>query len=357
MALRDNTEISMFLSGKDVINRPEFNDPMIAVGKLYFTEITNAIQEIIEISVNIDLPQSLIISTTAFVSKWIAINNKLETFNKRIGVDQQLNTYNNEIIELFNEYSLGHKYINQVGTGARITEPNNFLTTYAMVRSLQNVNLSKEVNKVTELDKLISTAKTMNASMTTMVNEVQRVVSDKTFAEYARIFTKEAEAHSRLDVDFDFKKKWYKLFSVNIGSAQIWLGFGIILMLSFAYLIVSGELNNVLPIEGEGGELYAKIFTRFLAIGTGIYLITFAFKQYSINKHLAVLNRHRANALNSYKLFTGLIDQADTNSRNALMLQVSKAIYEQSNTGHLSSKNQDSTSIIEMTKYINQPHQ
>ena len=95
--------------------------------------------------------------------------------------------------------------------------------------------------------------------------------------------------------------------------------------------------------------------TKVLVIAVVIFLMSFSFKQYSINKHLQTLNTQRQKALNSYKLFTTSISKDDTNSHNALMIQVAKAIYEPQSTGFLNEKGQQVNSgLVEITKLIGQ---
>ena len=84
-----------------------------------------------------------------------------------------------------------------------------------------------------------------------------------------------------------------------------------------------------------------------------IFVISFSFRQYSINKHLSTINKHRQNGLNSFKLFVESINKEDYESRNSLMLQLAKAIYKKTTTGYINDKNQGVNSgIIEITKMI-----
>ena len=136
----------------------------------------------------------------------------------------------------------------------------------------------------------------------------------------------------------------------NLGSAQIWLMVAVMLSALLVCAIFDQRLNTLLPIDKN--NLIATIFTRVLAITIWLYLITFSFKQFSINKHLATINRHRSNALNSYKLFMNTISESDTNAHNTLMLTVAKAIYDQGSTGYLPGKSQENSSILELTKII-----
>ena len=97
----------------------------------------------------------------------------------------------------------------------------------------------------------------------------------------------------------------------------------------------------------------SHILTKLLMFAVQIFIISFSFKQYSIRRHISTINKHRQNGLDSFKLFTDSINKEDTMTRNALMLQLAKAIYEQTNTGYISDQNQNiNSSLIEITKMI-----
>lgn len=159
-------------------------------------------------------------------------------------------------------------------------------------------------------------------------------------SDYAIVFKNEADKHDKL--------------------AEKWLQRGIYLSIFFVILIIAVATLKILPTEyyTESGTFlrynFSNLITKAIAIAVIIFLMSFSFKQYSINKHLQTLNTHRQNALNSYQLFTKSIVGDDTNSRNALMIQVAKAIYEHSqSTGFLNEKGQSVNSgIVELTKII-----
>jgi hypothetical protein len=114
--------------------------------------------------------------------------------------------------------------------------------------------------------------------------------------------------------------------------------------------------NDWFNITGNSSDAskinYVNVIAKFFVFSLGIFAVNFCFKQYSIHRNLEELNRHRKNALKSFQLFSDSIT-SDPESRNALMLQVAKAIYDHSPTGYLSSKQQDGTpNIIDLTKVI-----
>ncbi|WP_296622394.1 hypothetical protein [Marivirga sp.] len=229
---------------------------------------------------------------------------------------------------------------------------NKLLEVYTIVKSLNHQssnNLFDEKLKsfreeFEHLTKEITNEKESiiknSAESETILNELKKKTSEETVSDYALVFKNEATKASKL--------------------ANKWLIAGIILstifIIGFILLNASPYLNTeVLDDQGNLirysiSNLVAKIFL----ISIFVFLISFSFKQYSVNKHQETLSKHRQNALNSYKLFTQSIVGEDENSRNALMVQVAKAIYEQTqSTGFISDRNQsNSPGIVELTKIV-----
>ncbi len=180
-------------------------------------------------------------------------------------------------------------------------------------------------------------------SIKTIREEVQKKASEVTMSDYAEIFGKESEEHNN--------------------SSWIWLGAGIILVGLFMFLLFGTGLFEKFPTEevliSQSGNVetvkynISNIIIKVLIFAVQIFLISFSFKQFSIGRHLKTINKHRQNGLNSFKLFVETISKDDTETRNSLMLQLAKSIYEQTSTGYISDKNQSVNSgIVEITKMI-----
>ena len=151
---------------------------------------------------------------------------------------------------------------------------------------------------------------------------------------------------------------------MRIGASHLWITAGIILI--FVGLMNLHRLDEWFPLpEGtvnpktsviEPPNVYEEVgvfLKRVVLISFWIYGIGFSVKQFSINKHLFTLNKHRENALNSYKLFSGTIGSDDPQARSQLMLQVARAIYEHGSSGYLVQRgDMKEPSIIELTRFL-----
>lgn len=202
--------------------------------------------------------------------------------------------------------------------------------------------LENRINKtLLDSSNLVDSLNDKTNESETILEELKKKVSQQTVSDYALVYEEQAENHKKL--------------------AEKWLLTGIIISIAFILLITISALYEFLPTERlsatgiVNGYNISNIITKALIIAVIIFLLSFSFKQYSVNRHLQALNTQRQKALNSYKLFIASISADDINSRNALMIQVAKAIYEPQTTGFLSEKGQNVNSgIIELTKIIGQ---
>jgi hypothetical protein len=140
-------------------------------------------------------------------------------------------------------------------------------------------------------------------------------------------------------------------------SSRKWALSGVIIFIFFLILVFKFHVFDNLPTETlvDGHVMYhvSNIILKITSIALIVFFISFSIRQFSINRHLCTINKHRQNALNSYKLFIETISPNDTVNRHNLMLQLAKAIYDQTNTGYISDKgNNVNGSIVEITKLM-----
>ena len=188
---------------------------------------------------------------------------------------------------------------------------------------------TKEVN-----DKLISITKTEN-TVNTLLENIQAKAKGIINKNYAAKFNDQAVKHN-----------WISF---------TWLAAGILAIILFIILIFKAKIYDSLltqdVINGVAVYNITNIVLKVAIISLHIFFISFAFKQFSVNRHLCTVNRHRANAFDSYEFFAAATKN-DTESQKTLMLQLAKAIYEQTTTGYLGSKDNVNPSLLEITNLI-----
>lgn len=330
----------------DKIEPKGFVDNNRAISALnQLRELKIMIDEMLDIKDNVELPNQLISIISSFSGAVVSFVNQIEQIETG-GADVIVRKKEQYLINISNYYTHCFNIDNRNNNN----ENNKLLLYYSIVKSFaqNNEELNDEIeniknslsDKISESQQVIDNLKINSDESESILNELKKKTSNQTVSDYAIVFKNEASKYNTLS------EKWIKA--------------GIILSITFVILIIAVSFFKILPTEvlKENGELlrynFSNLFTKIIIIAVLIFLMSFSFKQYNINKHLQTLNTHRQNALNSYQLFTKSIVGDDANSRNALMIQVAKAIYEHTqSTGFLNEKSQNVNSgIVELTKII-----
>jgi hypothetical protein len=180
--------------------------------------------------------------------------------------------------------------------------------------------------------------KRSRSSIETMYEEIKKIASFTSTSNYAKIFKDESDKYKK--------------------SSLWWILSGMFIFILFLVAVFVFNIFDKLPTEDiiDGSVVYriSNVILKVVIIALIVFFISFSIRQYSINSHLSAINKHRQNAFNSYKLFIETISPEDSVNRHNLMLQLAKAIYEQTNTGYISDKGNNSVngSIVEITKMI-----
>jgi hypothetical protein len=340
--MKDHPQVKEFLEKDiEVLSNPDFGVKNFNEVKERFRELREMIIEMINISTTTKIPSGIIDQIYGFVNIWNNFHKQIETYN--LDTDGQAQFRNRQgLVTRINQWYDS----SMAGFDQQHGRPNNFLTVYNSIKSFNQKDIEGDRKKIKDL---LSEFQEKKLAIDTITEEFRKKSGEQTLSNYAAIFQNESERHSC----FRMNKKEI----LRIGAAEFWLALGIVLSGLFCYLLIVGKINEILGTitTGDTSILLINVLTRLIIISIWVYLISFCFKQYSVNKHLSTLNRHRSNTLNSFKLFIESIDPSDSMTKNTLMLEVAKAIYEQGMTGHLSSKGGDnSPSIIELTRFVNQ---
>lgn len=219
-------------------------------------------------------------------------------------------------------------------------KPNSmpFIYLYTVLKQRQLDNIGSVVIDAENTKKQFNDLK---QNVETLLSSLQDKAKEVSLHDYSNIFSKQSESHSNWNIK-------------ALGGSQIWLIFTLILIGFFGYFIYN--INGIYPIEPNANAAIITIeyLTRVLIVSFIIFLISFCAKQFNIQQHLAVVNKHRENTLNSYKLFIDSLGDSNSEVKHALMMEVAKAIYDSGQTGYLGSndKSDSSPSLIEMTKYV-----
>lgn len=203
------------------------------------------------------------------------------------------------------------------------------------------------------LDKIVEEGRLLNEQTKASLDTLNKHVGKIGVKMYADIFDRQALEHSNL-----FRSKGNEDgtdLGWGLGKAQLWSLFAILFIivtiLTFRYIEVIFPLNDTTDFTPK---TVVNILGRIVVVSLGIFLISFAFKQFRINMHLYTLNKHRANTLKSFEYLTKAPDKLEPASYNAILMKVAESIYEAGQTGYVavSESNNDMPSIIDMSKII-----
>lgn len=328
------------INSESLIN-PDFGIKNFSEIKPKFEEIYRLIKEMAQLAFyEEEFPEGIKTQIINIVTEFDSYYKQIKSYNIENDGAQQFRTHG-QIITNFNNW---HDSIIK-GFDSQ-NKPKNFLTIYNATKNIANESISKN-HEI--LKSYVGDAKTAKEDIDGILNELRKKSAEETVVDYANIFKSQAESYSSIQL----KLVPWKDRNFKIGSSQVWLVVGIILGTALIFAIK--YINDIFPFEStEVIEVrIIQLLTRFAFLSFLIYLVSFCFRQFSISKHLYTINKHRQNTLDSYKLFLASLDKADGTTRNALMMEVAKSIYEAGSTGYISGKQQDvSPSIIEMTRLI-----
>lgn len=298
--------------------------------------IKSMIDEMILTVNNYSVPKELSNMIYVFINQFNEFANRIMTynvdsdsgFNQRNSILEDIRGWNEQIYRGYDN----NRYIN------------NFLQVYNSLKLYDLISLQKDKTRIDQLKRELEESKTKAKEI---ISLLQVKAAGESVEDYARIYQEQSKVHSY----FNFSIKPLKL---KLGSAEKWLFMSILLIIGF--VIFAFKINDIIPIDFSltPSNVTLEFVTRLLLISFSIYVISFTLKQYNVQKHLHTLNRHRQNTLNSYKLFIESLDANDMSTRNALMMEVAKAIYESGQSGFISSKDgsDSSPSIIELTRFV-----
>ncbi|MYK18846.1 hypothetical protein F4055_11900 [Candidatus Poribacteria bacterium] len=153
-------------------------------------------------------------------------------------------------------------------------------------------------------------------------NKFEDELAKETVSKHRKIFAKQADEHRRVS------QGWL------IATGVLIVAFGVVFYWLFESLRLGGtELIGVLQ----------NVFTKGFLLTLIYFVLNRSHKNYTAQKHLEVVNRHRQNALDTFDDF---VESAGDNreTRDAVLLAATNAIFDANQSGYLSAKTKGSES-------------
>jgi len=153
--------------------------------------------------------------------------------------------------------------------------------------------------------------------------------SQDNFSEIDDILTKSRQAAGKTGISkyasyFDDDAKEYKKIS------KLWFG-GIIAM-SLAVAGWGTVLMFWIKTGSEIGEAIQYSIAKFVVLSALFYILVWVTKNYNALRHNYIVNKHRANSLNSFETFVK--STSDDATKDAVLLQATQSIFNPQSTGY-----------------------
>ena len=151
---------------------------------------------------------------------------------------------------------------------------------------------------------------------------MQNQLAETSVSQYKEIFAEQADKHHK--------------------SAQRWFGATIGFTLVFGG-IFWWLLKDLEPAGSDLSLVLQNLFTKGFFLSLIYLLLNRCIKNYTAEKHLETVNRHRQNALDTFDAFVAA-SEGDRETRDAVLLAATNCIFDANQSGYLSVKTSRSES-------------
>ncbi len=138
-------------------------------------------------------------------------------------------------------------------------------------------------------------------------------------------------------------------YEVKAQTWQKWL-FGILITTSLIAVCILFVPVTIIGNEANTSTIVQFTISKVVLFSICFYALSIINKNFKAYKHNAIINKHRHNALRTFETF--IAGATDEQTKNAVLLQTTQAIFNSQNTGY---NNSDadidmSTKVIEIFK-------
>lgn len=142
-------------------------------------------------------------------------------------------------------------------------------------------------------------------------------IATTSISDHVIFFADQAKEHQ------DSAQRWLK--------ATVWMAVGFIVAVIVLWL-------SIKPVgDGLTGVLLQNVFTKGFVVSVFYMLLNRSIKNYTAEKHLAVVNLHRKNALATFEAFAAASGN-NPHTRDQVLLASTNAIFDANQSGYLSTK-------------------
>ena len=160
--------------------------------------------------------------------------------------------------------------------------------------------------------------------------QLEDTLAEESVSKYEKIFEEQANKH-----------QW---------AAYGWLGMTAALIVVFGFVFY--QLFEALKLEGtEWVGVFQNVFTKGFFLSLVYLVLNRSIKNFTAEKHLEVINRHRQNALRTFQAFHSAAGE-NQEIQDAVLLAATNAIFDANQSGYLSAKMRGSESANPIPQVI-----
>ena len=283
---------------------------------LRMLEMQKLIQKAVQIAITAEIPLKLVQGLEGIIEEFVELRKELDNSNT------PKPNYNPN--NVFNHIEAVHN---------NFFSPSSSNKTLIIINTISSYEFLFDEKSIKRLDGLNTELEEKNRRVDEILKRLEKPSAEKVLADYALEYSGEESKNDR-------KSSW-------------WLIVGILTTALFIVMLICSISNEWFPsklrLENESNNGISSyeiinvpvLITKVMLVSLIIYFIVFSFRQYSVYKHLTVVNQQKKNAFNSYTLFAAAVGEKDTEAKKALLMSLAKTIHEFINTGFLSSKQPD----------------
>jgi len=242
-------------------------------------------------------------SATKFQTDLKTLNTRLDSiqkFNASQGNTQQRNSLSTQFKNAYNDISL---------SGSNLITYNSIMnpaieSADASIKLIEN-KLNAELKKAQGV-----------------VSNLEQIAGETGVTKYSKSFSDISDEYKT------FANWWLAIAILAIG---LLIGGGIYILEHY------GDATNTATIINN-------TISKIILLTGLIYFVTLSIRNYKANRHNQIVNKHKATALNTFKVFIDAADENDPQTLNAILLEATRTIFNSVNTGFLNG-NTDSADL------------
>ncbi len=203
-------------------------------------------------------------------------------------------------------------------------------------------------------DLIVESADLLNTTKQTVSKTLEEIEQKRTTID--SIVRAAQDAAAKIGVA-QFATKFEEIANAHDKSSRAWLGGTVFLGLATIGLAAYFLSEAFAPTESsKDPATIHQIVTKLVVISLLYIAAVWSSRNYRSHRHLAVVNRHRQNALATFETFVKAVGEEDQQTKNAVLLEATRCIFSPTVTGYISADTDTSGNrIIEILKTVGAP--